>query len=122
MNRSKKIINIGLFVLFGIFAFLQLNDPDAWVWFAVYGFVSAICLYSSFKVIPKNILIAIIIGLLAYSVFHFSLFVTYLQTEHKEEIFGKMVYEKPYLEGSREFLGLLIAALGVFYVLRQKKK
>ncbi|GAA3563244.1 transmembrane 220 family protein [Snuella lapsa] len=122
MNRSKKLINVGLFILFGIFAFVQLNDPDAWIWFAIYGFVAAICLYSSFKVIPKKVLIAVIIGLLAYSAFHFSLFVTYLQTDHKEEIFGKMVYEKPYLEGSREFLGLLIAALGVLYLLKQNKK
>lgn len=121
MNKSKKIINVVLFILFGIFAVLQLNDPDAIVWFSIYGVVAAICLYSNFRAIPKKVLILIIIALLAYSAFHLSLFITYLQTEHKEELFGKMVYEKPYLEGSREFLGLLIAALGVLYLLKQRK-
>ena len=38
-----------------------------------------------------------------------------------EEIFGEMVYEKPYLEGSREFLGLLLAALGILYQLKKSK-
>jgi hypothetical protein len=40
----------------------------------------------------------------------------WIQIEHKEELFGKMVYEKPYLEGTREFLGLLIAVAGMFYL------
>lgn len=63
----------------------------------------------------------IIILLVGYAAFHFSLFIDYLQTENKEEIFGEMVYEKPYLEGSREFMGLLIAALGVMYQLKKTK-
>jgi len=29
-----------------------------------------------------------------------------------------MVYDKPYLEGAREFIGLLIAAIGVIYQLK----
>ncbi len=100
---------------------VQLNDPDGILWFFVYAIVGAICLYSNFKTIPKSILIIVIILLLGYAGFHFSLFMDYLQTENKEEIFGEMVYEKPYLEGSREFLGLLMAALGVFYQLRKPK-
>lgn len=40
----------------------------------------------------------------------------WIQIEHKEELFGKMVYEKPYLEGTREFLGLFIAPAGLFYL------
>jgi hypothetical protein len=39
----------------------------------------------------------------------------WLQVENKEAIFGEMVYEKPYLEGTREFLGLLIGALSLLY-------
>ena len=41
----------------------------------------------------------------------------YLQIEDKNEIFGKMVYEKPYLEGSREFLGLIMAAGALLFQL-----
>jgi hypothetical protein len=58
---------------------------------------------------------------MSYSVFHFSLFIDYLNTENKEEIFGEMVYDKPYLEGTREFIGLLLAALGIMYQIKIRK-
>ncbi|MEP5341203.1 MAG: transmembrane 220 family protein [Algibacter sp.] len=122
ISRSKKTINYILFIIFVVFAIIQFNDPDGILWFSIYFFVALICLVANFKTIPKLILILTIIGLLVYSAFHFSLFVDYMQTENKEEIFGAMVYEKPYLEGTREFLGLLIAAFGVIYQLKRIKK
>ena len=120
MKISKKTINIILFVLFSLFAIIQLNDPDSAIWFSIYAAVAAICLYSGFKTLPKVFLIMVIILLLVYALFHFSLFIDYLQKDHKEEIFGAMVYEKPYLEGSREFMGLLIAALAMLYQLKKE--
>jgi len=119
-SKRHKIINYGLFFLFVVFAIIQLNDPDGILWFSIYFLVALIHLIINFKSIPKIILIVIIVGLLTYSAFHFSLFIDYMQTENKEEIFGEMVYEKPYLEGTREFLGLLIAAIGVGYQLTRK--
>ncbi|NIJ45526.1 hypothetical protein FHR24_001994 [Wenyingzhuangia heitensis] len=121
MKISSKTINIILFVLFSLFAVVQLNDPDSAVWFSIYAAVAVICVYSAFKTLPKLFLIVVIALLLGYSLFYFSLFIDYLQIDHKEEIFGTMVYEKPYLEGSREFMGLLIAALGVLYQLKKRK-
>ena len=122
LKRSEKIINYILVVLFVIFAIIQLNDPDGVLWFSIYFFVALICFIANFKVIPKFILITTIVGLLLYAAFHFTLFIDYIQTENKEEIFGEMVYEKPYLEGTREFLGLLIAACGVIYQLKKVNK
>ncbi|SFZ90918.1 Transmembrane family 220, helix [Flaviramulus basaltis] len=122
MKISKKSINVILAIIFFIFALVQLNDPDAIIWFLIYAIVSFICIYSNFKIVPKKILVAVIILLIGYALFHLSLFIDYLKTEHKEELFGEMVYQKPYLEGSREFLGLLLAALGVFYQLKRPKE
>lgn len=122
MKIFKKTINIILFTIYSLFALVQLNDPDGIVWFAIYALVALVCLYAAFKSISKIFLWTLIILLLAYSMFHFTLFIDYLQTDHKEEIFGEMVYQKPYLEGSREFLGLLLAALGVAYQLKTDKK
>lgn len=119
MSKFQKFINYVLFTIFLVFAIIQLNDPDGILWFSIYFLVALICLISNFKPIPKFVLIIVIIGLLTYSAFHFSLFIDYMQTENKEEIFGAMVYKKPYLEGTREFLGLLIAALGVGYQLKK---
>ena len=122
LTKLEKTTNYTLFIIFVIFAVIQLNDPDGILWFSIYFFVALICLFSNFKTIPKLVLIITITGLLIYSIFHFSLFIDYMQTENKEEIFGAMVYEKPYLEGTREFLGLLIATLGIVYQLKKTNK
>ena len=121
ISKQNKIKNLILFILFVIFAVLQLNDPDGKLWFSIYFIVSLICLYNNFKPVPKSILVLSIIALMSYSVFHFSLFIDYLNTENKEEIFGEMVYDKPYLEGTREFIGLLLAALGIMYQIKIRK-
>lgn len=118
----KRIINYILFIIFTLFAIIQLNDPDSILWFSIYFIVALICLIANFKKIPKPILIITLIGLLGYAIFHFSLFVDYLQNENKKEIFGEMVYEKPYLEGTREFIGLLIAAAAIIYQIKSYKK
>lgn len=121
LSKQNKIKNLILFILFVIFAILQLNDPDGKLWFSIYFIVSLICLYNTFKPVPKSILILSIIALMSYSAFHFSLFIDYLNTENKEEIFGEMVYDKPYLEGTRELIGLLLAALGIMYQIKIRK-
>ena len=121
LSKQKKIKNLILFLLFAIFALLQLNDLDGELWFSIYLIVSLLCLYNTFKAIPKSILILSIIALMTYSAFHFSLFIDYLNTENKEEIFGEMVYDKPYLEGTREFIGLLLAAFGIMYQIKIRK-
>jgi len=121
LSQTKKIINYILFGVFAIFAFLQLNDPDEILWFAIYLIVAGVCLLNNFINIPRLLIILIVVLLLAYSACHLSLFIEYIQTENKDEIFGEMVYKKPYLEGSREFLGLLMAALGVLYQSKKTK-
>jgi hypothetical protein len=118
LSKQQKIKNLILFLLFAIFALLQLNDLDGELWFSIYLIVSLLCLYNTFEAIPKSILILSIIALMTYSAFHFSLFIDYLNTENKEEIFGEMVYDKPYLEGTREFIGLLLAAFGIMYQIK----
>ena len=121
LSKQQKIKNLFLFVLFVLFAVLQLNDIDGELWFSIYFIVSLLCLYNTFKAISKSILILSIIALMTYSAFHFSLFIDYLNTENKVEIFGEMVYDKPYLEGTREFVGLLLAAFGIMYQIKIRK-
>lgn len=119
LNKLEKTTNYILCILFVVFAIIQLNDPDSALWFSIYFFVALICIVANFKRVPRFLLILTTLGLLTYSLFHFSLFIDYMLTENKEEIFGAMVYEKPYLEGTREFLGLLIAAFSVIYQLKK---
>lgn len=119
IHKSRKIINFILFGLFLLFALVQLNDPDPILWCTIYALIAIICLIANFKKIPKILLWFLIFGTVIYSVTYFPYFVDWLKINNKEDIFGKMVYEKPYLEGTREFLGLLIAAMALIYQLKR---
>ena len=117
--KSKVLINIILFVVFALFAVVQLNDPDPIHWFVLYGLVAIVSLMANYINIPKWIIWILFTALLVYAVFYFNFFKDWLNIDSKEEIFGKMVYEKPYLEGTREFLGLILAALGLGFQLKK---
>ena len=119
---KKKLINLILFLLYLVFAVIQLNDPDPIHWFVLYFIVAVLFLYANYKKVSKYLLLLLTIGYTVYSLWYFSYFMDWIQIEDKEELFGKMVYEKPYLEGTREFLGLLIAAAGLFYLFNRSKK
>ncbi|WP_422351565.1 transmembrane 220 family protein [Flagellimonas sp.] len=118
----RKIFNLFLFVLFTAFAYVQLNDKDGVLWFSIYGVVALVHLYVVFKTLNRSILLLFMIGLAIYSAVHIPYFVDWIQVQNKSELFGEMVYEKPYLEGTREFLGLVIALVSIVYQWRQSKK
>ena len=119
IKLSRKILNIVFFVLFALFAIVQLNDPDPVHWFLIYGAVSLTFLLANYIKIPKQIVWLFVLGLLIYASIHIAYFFDWIKIDHKEEIFGEMVYEKPYLEGTREFLGLIIAALALLLLLKK---
>ncbi len=120
MGKTRKIVNIILCILFIAFAILQLNDPDGWLWFLIYFVVALISIIENFKKLPKTFLWVVFFGLVIYSAFYFSSLIDFLKTDNKEEVFGEMIYEKPYLEGTREFIGLILAALAILYHLKRK--
>jgi hypothetical protein len=121
MNLTKKriIFNSILFIIFTLFAVIQLNDPDPIHWFAIYGIVALISLIAIFKKISKLLIYFLSIALLVYAGYHFLYFIDYLKIEDKKELFGEMVYEKPYLEGTREFFGLILATLSLLFQLKK---
>lgn len=118
----KKYINWALFTVFLLFAYLQLNDPDPIIWVVVYGTVALFFALSNFIKIPKIVFYTVIFAMILFSIMHFGFFTDWLQSDNKSELVGDMVYEKPYIEGTREFMGLLIAILALGYLLRQHSK
>ncbi|OIQ36975.1 MAG: hypothetical protein BM563_09530 [Bacteroidetes bacterium MedPE-SWsnd-G1] len=119
ISSKRKLISFLFFGLFLCSAYIQLNDPDPYHWFAIYFIVALLHVFSLFKPISKRIYWFIFFLLIAYSLYHFSYFMDWIEIDNKNEIFGEMVYEKPYLEGTREFLGLLICALSLLYPLNK---
>ena len=113
--NTTRIISAVSAVLFLAFALVQLNDPDPALWVALYGLVAY---YSAFNAFGRNRPVvgwALIVALTSMAFFTVGGFWQWLTQPEKSEIFGEMVYEKPYIEETREFLGTLIALGFVLY-------
>lgn len=94
-----KLFRILCIPTFLYFAYLQLNDPDPYLWFPIYAVVAAIALASLFRKVPRFVGWILIPIYLALAVYYFT----------QAPYFGMEVEEV------REYLGLVIAsaALGV---------
>ncbi|MGL1885769.1 MAG: transmembrane 220 family protein [Reichenbachiella sp.] len=115
-----KIVSILFFLIFGSFAYLQFNDPDPVFWVSIYTVVALASLLRVFGLSHSMVFLVISIVVVAISTIYIPGFFEYLMQPNKNEIVGEMVYKKPYIEETREFLGLLMAAGSTFYQYRLK--
>ena len=122
-----KIFNIVFAVLFVIFAGLQYNDPDPWLWMPIYLYAAVLCwLAFRNKFYPKLILG----GVSFYALYGIYLFfekdgVADWMTEHNaENIAQQMKASTPWIEDTREFFGLCLVSFALlmnyFYAKRKK--
>lgn len=119
-----RILNFVLAVMFLAFAFLQINDPDPLLWILVYGIMAVICILAAFDIYSMKFLIAITVLLVGFSFVYIPGVLDWLKTENKADLFSEeMKASHPYIEESREFLGLMICvAVMVFYIFRARRK
>lgn len=119
-----KILNLILAVLFLIFAFLQINDPDPVLWILIYGLMAVACVLAAFGYYYPKVLLVMIVLYLGYSFVHLSGVMEWFRSPDKAMLFdnlAKMQY--PYIEDSREWLGLLICiAVLVMHLLTYRAK
>jgi hypothetical protein len=106
--KSFNLIFVFLFVLF---AALQYNDPDPYIWMPIYLYAAVLCWQASRnKFYPK----AYIAGMVVYAVYAvYKIFdqnglLDWFELHHAENIAETMKAEKPWIEETREFFGLLI--------------
>lgn len=109
--RSMKTFNLMFTFLFVLFAGLQYNDPDPFLWIPIYLFAAFLCWKASKGIYHKK-LMGLGLGL-------YGLYAVYLlldkngvlswANEHAaESLVTAMKAEKPWIEETREFGGLLI--------------
>ena len=122
-----KIFNIVCAVLFVVFAALQYNDPDPYIWIPLYLYAAVLCwLASRRKYYPKLMLAGVAVyGLYAVYLFFTKDGVMDWVTEHNaENIAGQMKASTPWIEDTREFFGLCLLTFALlmnyFYVKRKK--
>jgi Transmembrane family 220, helix len=108
-----------------VFAGLQYNDPDPYLWMPIYLYAALFCgLAFKRKFYPK----AYLIGVAAYFGYALFLFFTkdgvldWIKNHEAQNIAATMQAEKPWIEQSREFFGLLIvmAVMLINYFFAQK--
>lgn len=104
-----RIVNLVLAVMFILFAFVQVNDPDPVIWILIYGLVAATCVMAAYDYYLPKVLVVMAVALAAYAVFYFPGLQEWLQHKDKVKLFDNIAkMEFSYIEESREFLGLTI--------------
>ena len=115
-----NILNGFFCIAFVLFAYVNLNDKDSWLWVPIYMIASICCGLAAFgKFYPVVYLVVIAF----YLIFATQLFFAkdgvrdWIVRYNRPSIAESMQATKPYIEKTREFFGLLIisAALAINY-------
>ena len=121
-----KVFNIFFCFTFIVFAALQYNDPDPYIWVPVYLYTAVLCWFASRnKFYPKAYWLGIIVyaGYAVYKIFDQNGLLDWINKHNAENIAETMKAEKPWIEESREFFGLLILiAVLIINMLYSKKR
>jgi hypothetical protein len=109
-----KAFNILFIVVFIAFAVLQYNDPDPYVWIPLYLYGAFICYRALLKKLDQ---ILYVIAFLVYGLYATYLFLdktgvlSWAMQHNAENLVQSMKADKPWIEETREFGGLLILIL-----------
>lgn len=114
------ILNVIFCIAFLGFAYVNLNDIDAWLWVTIYLVAAISCGLAAFdKFYPKVYLGAIAFYLVYAIILFFSKdgVRDWITKYNRQSLVESMQATKPYIEKTREFFGLLIisAALAINY-------
>lgn len=124
---AMKVFNIIFCFLFLVFAGLQYNDPDPYVWVPIYGYGAFCCFMAARGRFYRG---AYLLGIFLYLAYAAYLFfdrngvLNWATEHHSENIAGSMQAAQPWIEETREFFGLfiLIVVLFVNYIYAGRKK
>ncbi len=122
----STILNAFFSLCFFVFAYFNLNDPDAGLWVAIYLVAGVLCGLAAFKRFYPKVILTVVAIYLVYAVYLFFTkdgVLDWLVEYHRPSIAESMKATKPYIEQTREFFGLLICivvlAVNYFFAHRQ---
>ncbi|MEO0470402.1 MAG: transmembrane 220 family protein [Bacteroidota bacterium] len=118
----KRILNILLALLYLSFALVQFNDPDGWIWIIGYGIAMVLAgLAVTKRFFPKITLGLLVVGV-ALMLYHAPGLFAFLTNDDGIRFSEGMSNDFQYIEKAREFGGLLIANLGLWWLFHQARK
>lgn len=116
-----KWINLVLALAFLLFALVQYNDPDPWGWMAVYLMVAAVSAFSAFGKSNRYVVYAGLGVVIIWAGFILPEFINWINMG-MPNIVESMKAETPYVEFTREFLGLVLCAAALVWQLVTQKR
>src|ERR1700712_912168 len=111
------VLNLIFCLAFVVFAYLNLNDVDPWLWVPIYMSASICCGLAAFEMYYPAVYTLLILFYLIYAGILFFAkdgVRDWLTKYKKESLVQEMQATKPYIEKTREFFGLLIIAGALF--------
>jgi hypothetical protein len=125
---DMKIFNWFFVITFIVFAGLQYNDPDPYLWMLIYLYAAVLCWLSiKEKFSPASYWTGLIVyGVYAlYKVFDENGLIDWIAKHNAQNIAGTMKAQTPWVEETREFFGLIIVitvlVINYLYLSRLKK-
>jgi len=121
-----KFFNIFFCIVFILFAAVQYNDPDPYVWMPLYLYTAVLCwLAFRNKFFPGAYLLGVAVYA-AYAIYKFfdqNGVWEWITKHHEANIASTMKAEQPWIEETREFFGLviLIVVLLIEYLYAKRK-
>ncbi|MFZ9660956.1 MAG: transmembrane 220 family protein [Chitinophagaceae bacterium] len=120
-----KILNWFFSVMFVLFAALQYNDPDPYIWVPLYLYAAFLCMQAAKnRFYPK----AFLVGMFIYIIYAAFLFfdsdgvISWAKNHDAENLVHTMKAEKPWIEETREFGGLIILFISMLANYLKSKK
>ena len=115
-----SILNSIFCIAFILFAYVNLNDKDSWLWVPIYMVASICCGFAIFNLFSP---IVYLVAISFYLIFAIILFFAkdgvrdWIMKYRSPSLVENMQATKPYIEKTREFFGLLIisGALAINY-------
>ncbi|WP_298711807.1 transmembrane 220 family protein [Chitinophaga sp.] len=122
-----KIFNVFFCVMFVLFAALQWNDPDPYIWIPIYLYGAVLCGLAATRRYYRGWYLFGILAFLSYATFLFfekDGVLSWVTDHQAQNIAGSMKASTPWIEDTREFFGLfiLIIAMLVNFVHSSQKK
>ena len=113
-----NITKISFSVILIAFSIVQFNDPDPLIWVLVYGLSSILILLSAFINIPKVIFYLFVTFIFFWCCSLTPSLINWIIIEKGSNLMQVMQTSKPYIEETRECLGLFITFIMLLIVFR----
>ncbi|MEM8585118.1 MAG: transmembrane 220 family protein [Bacteroidota bacterium] len=118
-----KYLHLSVALLFVLFAYWQLNDPDWYMWLPAYLLVAILTGWHALSKPKTYFLQAAICGFLLWGALRLPDLIDWIR-QGTPSIVEEMKAEAPHIELTREFLGIgvCLIVLGIYYFAFHRRK